>query len=179
MRGATKAIPALLLLTAMLAGCIQFGPPAPFQLTDEDVELRRLQTRYFETDDERMMLMAVASLLQDTGFTLDESETDLGLIVASKNRDATDTGDIVASITLSILTGSQVPMDDEQRMRASVVTRPLGDDGGRIAVRVTFQRTVWDTQGNISHNHAMTNPDLYAEFFEKLSKSVFLEAHQI
>jgi hypothetical protein len=72
-----------------------------------------------------------------------------------------------------------MPTDDEQLMRASVVTRPIGDTGSRTAVRVTFQRIVWNTEGRVTHAESMTDPAFYQDFFTKLSKSVFLQAHAI
>jgi len=46
-------------------------------------------------------------------------------------------------------------------------------------VRVTFQRIVWDEQGRVSRSESLEDPELYQEFFFKLSKAVFLEAHGI
>ena len=179
MPGTLRAVPGILLLAAMLAGCVQTIPKDALQLTEQGIELRRLQTRHFETADENKMLAAVAALIQDLGFTLDESETDLGVIVASKNRDATEAGQIALSIFVAVLTGTATPVDDTQKMRISVVTRPIGDDGGRVAVRVTFQRMVWDTQGKLSRVEGLTDPEAYQEFFAGLSKAIFLEAHEI
>ena len=45
--------------------------------------MRQMQSRRFETGDEKMILAACAALLQDLGFTLEESASDLGLVVAS------------------------------------------------------------------------------------------------
>jgi len=66
-----------------------------------------------------------------------------------------------------------------EKLRASVVTRPIGERGESVAVRVTFQRIVWDNQGRITIMEGLDEPEYYQEFFAKLSKAVFLEAHEI
>jgi hypothetical protein len=126
-----------------------------------------------------MLLSASAAVLQDLGFNLDDSETKLGLVVASKDRDATEAGQIVGAVLAAVLLGVVVPIDEKQKIRASLVTKPFGDSGDTTAVRVTFQRVVWNTEGRVSKSEALEDPELYREFFSKLSKSVFLEAHEI
>lgn len=126
-----------------------------------------------------MILSACAGLLQDLGFNIDESETKLGLIVASKQRSAVDAGQVAAAVLVAVLTGVATPTDKEQKMRASIVTRPVGEDGGSIAVRVTFQRIVWNTQGKVTKMEGLSDPKAYQEFFDKLSKAVFLEAQEL
>ena len=66
-------------------------------------------------------------------------------------------------------------------MRASVVTRAYGDEDNPTytSVRATFQRIVWNTQGRISKVEHLNEPKMYQEFFDKLSKAVFLEARGI
>jgi len=118
-------------------------------------------------------------VLQDLGFTLEESETDLGVLLGSKDRDAVESGQVAASIMLGVLFGAYVPYDKNQKIRISVITRPVDDGRGRTAVRVTFQRLVWNTQGQISKIESLNEPELYQGFFEKLSQSVFLEANQV
>ncbi len=73
----------------VVAGCQQKIPKEALQLTQESLAQRQAQTRRFDTSDETMLLSASAAVLQDLGFNLDESETKLGLVVASKDRDAT------------------------------------------------------------------------------------------
>ena len=118
-------------------------------------------------------------MLQDLGFNLDESETDLGLIVGSKRRNATEVRQIVGAVIVAAFLGSYISTDDEQKIRASLVTKPSGEQGERITVRITFQRFVWDGDGELSRAEAIDDPEIYQEFFSKLSKSVFLEAHNI
>ena len=63
-------------------------------------------------------------------------------------------------------------------MRASVVTKLL-PNGKEMSVRVTFQRIVFNTEGQVTTAEAIIEPEVYQEFFSKLSKSVFLEANHI
>ena len=132
----------------------------------------------FETENEAELLSASAALLQDLGFTIDESEVDLGVIMGSKQRDATEAGQVVASIALAVLTGAVMPWDDKQLIRASVVTRKAQDRNG-YAVRLTMQRVVWNTRGQVVRTEALDEPDLYRDFFHKLSGAVFLEAQEL
>jgi hypothetical protein len=175
----SRTIAATVLISFVLAACQQAIPPEALQLSHESLEQRQLQTRRFDTSNEDRILSASAAVMQDLGFTLDESETKLGLIVASKDRHATETGQIVAAILVAALTGAMMPTDKNQKIRVSLVTRPHGEESKSLAVRVTFQRIVWNTQNQISRIEQLDEPKLYQEFFEKLSKSIFLEAHKI
>jgi hypothetical protein len=122
------------------------------------------------------LLSAIAGLLQDLGFTIDNSETELGLIVGSKDRSAVEGGQVVGKVMYAIAFRGDLPIDKVQRLRASVVTRPIADD---LAVRVTFQRIVWNDRGQISKLELIDDAQVYQEFFDKLSQAVFLEAHRL
>jgi hypothetical protein len=167
-----------LLLLLSLAACAQGVPKEALQLSPDSLQRRQLQTRVFETEDEMQLLSASAALLQDLGFNLDESETELGIIVASKERDATEAGQVAGAVLLAVLIGYIPDIDDEQRIRASLVTRRLEDRNG-YAVRLTMQRIVWTDSGLVSKTEPLDEPGIYQEFFAKLSKSVFLEAQRL
>ncbi len=167
-----------MLCIGMLSGCASRIPEDALKFTPESLQDRQLQTRRFDTQDEGMLLSACAALLQDLGFTINESETNLGMIIASKDRSAVTAGQVTAQIVLALL-GAYYAKDRNQKMRASVVTRPVGQEGKNTAVRVTFQRIVWNEQGQVTKRERLNDPEIYQEFFEKLSKSVFLEAHQL
>ena len=164
---------ACFVLAIALAACTRGIPKEALQLSRESLQHRQMQSRQFETRDEAAILAASAALLQDLGFNLDESETDLGVIVASKRRDATEVGQIIGA-TLLMFAGRNKSYDKEQQIRASLVTRPYGD---RITVRITFQRKVWNNKGKLTKIEGVNDRKIYQHFFDKLAKSVFLEAH--
>lgn len=163
--------------------CAQKIPKEALQLSPESLQNRQMQTRRFDTD-EKTLLSASAAVLQDLGFTIDESETDLGLIACSKTRDATSAGQVAGAVLVALFTGVVTPVDKEQLIRASVVTYPIKIDksdkgNSSTAVRVTFQRIVTNTQNQITRRECINEPEIYQGFFEKLSKSLFLEAHEL
>jgi hypothetical protein len=143
---------------------------------------RQLQTRVFESIDEKNLLKASAAVLQDLGYTIDETDVRSGVIVCSRDRDVTVTAEVVLSVALeilSILVGNptSVPYDKTQKVLASLVTAPVNNQ--KTAVRITFQHVVWDSDGNIRKREQLNEPEIYQEFFSKLSKSIFLVAHEI
>jgi hypothetical protein len=154
-------------------------PKDALSMNKATLEDRQLQTRLFDTSDEERILSATAGVLQDLGFNLDESETDLGLIVGSKDRDATEAGQVFLAAILAGISGTQAIYDTKQKIRISLVSCPTGESGKRISVRVTFQRIVWNNYGQISRLERLNDPEMYQGFFDKLSKAIFLEAHGI
>ena len=168
---------------AILSACAPRIPKEALQLSPESLALRQLQTRRFETKDEKALLASGAALLQDLGFTIEASSTEVGLIVVSKDRSAVEAGQVATSIFIGLLTAAVgapvfIPWDEKQKMRASLVTRPYGPNNENTLVRITFQRVVWNTKKEISKTEPLNDPQFYQEFFDKLSKAVFLQAHE-
>jgi len=153
----------------LITGC-QTIPKNALTLSLESLAERQMQTRKYETKDEGKILSACAGLLQDMGFNIDESETKLGLITASKMRSAENAGQIAGAVLIALLGGGAMPVDKEQKMRASVITRPVGERGEYIAVRVTFQRIVWNTVGEVTKSESIIDPAIYKEFISSFSQ---------
>lgn len=161
---------------AALAGCQAGVPRDALALNTESLERRQLQTRKFSTSDESKLLNAAVGLVQDLGFTIEGTQSKLGLITGSKQRDATDAGQVAGAVFVAFLTGVSTAVDKDQTIRISVVTFPSGT---QTSLRVTFQRAVRNTQGQLSRLEFIEDPAIYQQFFEKLSKAVFLEAQKI
>ena len=236
----------MLLCAGMLAGCAEKIPQDALRLTQDSLQNRQIQTRRFETTDKAPMLTAATGVLQDLGFSLEEAEVPLGVLVGSKKRDATSTTQLAGAFIIAALGGGQVAVDSHQTIRVSMVMRentgtaqnkaPVknlssadlsalradmekniaaalrknhsAEVSSRVArqtadntikvveadlkkilavqagsgdsiVRVTFQRIIFDTAGQITRAEQINDPAIYREFYDKLSKSVFLEAHEI
>lgn len=190
----------LSLLGSLLSGCAQI-PSAEsfFELTPESARHRALQTRWFETSDEKELLSASAAVLQDLGFQLEESSTAVGVLRAAKERGAREYAQeiaqgfvLVLSVAVTALAGEpvavMVPVDVHQQVNATLVTRRSETDPSRFSVRIMFHRTIWKGDGISGDQHIppgqqslemIHDGEIYQQFFAKLSKSVFLEAHEI
>lgn len=188
---------------SIFSGCATTIPPEALQMQPDTLANRQIQSRKYDIKTEKELLSASASVLQDMGFNLDESQTSLGVIVASKSRDAKDGGQIAGAILMGFLFGAAaMSYDKDQKIRASLVTKPavtnnpikveLTTNAGKnvkfdqqveassgFVVRVTFQRLVWNQNGVMTKIEGINDPAIYTEFYDKLSKSVFLQAQNV
>lgn len=178
MRKRVLATVFLLSANLLIPGCGGI-PKEALQMNKATLEDRQMQTRYFETSDQEKIIVACAGLMQDLGLNMDKSETKLGLLVGSKDRDATDGAQVTAAVLWTAMFGGPCRFDKNQKMKASIVVSPAGEAETRTSVRVTFQRIVWDNYGQIAKLEKLNDPKMYEGFFEKLSKAVFLEAQSI
>lgn len=185
---------ALLILSG---GCVTTPQEELFQLSPESPKNRAMQTRMFETSDEKELLSASAATLQDLGFEIEESVSDVGFLRAAKERSAREWGQHINRFMTAIVTTPLalieagpviLPIDLHQRIAATLVTRPLNSERSHHEVRIMFYRVVWKGEGAAGRSslppgeqrsEMIRDAVLYQQFFAKLSKAVFLEAHKI
>lgn len=149
------------------------------KLTAESMSLRQMQTRKYDTNDQNKIIQAAVGLLQDDGFTISEVEADLGILTASKMRDAVESGQVAGAVVLAVLFGVVIPVDKEQMMNASIVVSEAPSNPNASIVRVTFSRLVWNTENALSKAERLEEPEMYQVFFSRLSKSLFLTEQQL
>lgn len=198
-----KKIIACFVIVGILSGCAQTIPPEALQFQPDTLANRQLQSRKYDIKSEKELLSASNNVLQDMGFNLDESNMPLGVIVASKSRDATDAGQVAGAIFMAFMFGANAASYDKtQKIRASLVTKPAStnnpievdiktktakqikfeqpvETANSYIVRVTFQRVVWNQKGIMTKIEGVNEPEIYQEFFDKLSKSIFLQAQDV
>lgn len=194
-----------------LAGCAHQIPEGAFDVSPDMMAQRQVESRKFTGISEEEILIASSNVLQDMGFSLENSEVKLGVLTANKQRDATSAGEIAGAIIMAALFRVQMPTSKDQTIRVALVIKPAASESvigtlysgasnateptkpakgakGKAApvaaapesyvVRVTFQRIVRRTD-NSTYAQTIKDPELYQEFFDKLSKSVFIEAQKI
>jgi hypothetical protein len=187
-------------LANLLVGCATptGNPEDFFVLTPESPRYRALQTRVFETSDEKELLSASAAVLQDLGFQVEESEVDMGILRAAKERSAREfwqefwQGLVLLLSSAGLYSGANtiviLPVDLHQQIGATLATRPMEGEDSRFTVRVLFHRQVWKGDGQNGDQHIppgqnrmemIYDGEIYQQFFAKLSKGLFLEAHEI
>ena len=52
--------------------------------SENQLKLRSIQTRYFDTNEKQMMVRNVVAVLQDLNFVIDNADSDLGTVSATK-----------------------------------------------------------------------------------------------
>lgn len=175
----------------LLGGCAERTQPAQFfELSPESSANRAMQTRLFETGADNELLAASAAALQDLGFQIEESVREVGLLRAAKERSAREYGQYRNRFFIWLLSLGHVvmPVDLHQKIAATIVMRPANQDRARQEVRIMFYRVVWKGDGQADRNYIppgeqkmemIRDPEIYQQFFAKLSKAVFLEPHSI
>ena len=170
---------------ALLAGCVDANSLAlkVGQPPDGAVKLRNLQTRRFDSGDDKAIMAAAVQTLQDLGFTITESAADAGVLVGAKQRDAEESGQVAGQMALAVVaallgSGHNPTWDKEQTIQVTLVTMPIVN-AAKMDVRVSFDRVLTNNHGRIWRAELLHDPSLYQEFFQRLSQSVFLEAHEI
>lgn len=149
------------------------------KLTPDSMALRQMQTRKYQTAEQRKILDSCVGLLQDNGFTVSEISPKLGTVLGSKSREAVEAGQVAASVVFALLFGVALPVDNHQEMSASIVVSDAASDDKSTIVRVNFSRIVWNDANAVSKAERLEAPEMYQEFFDKLSKSLFLEEQKI
>ena len=149
------------------------------KLEPESMAQRQLQTRKYSTTAEEKIRNACISVLQDSGFTVENTDAKLGTILASKQREAVESGQVAGAIIIAVIFGVAIPIDKNQSMFASIVVSPAASEKNASLVRITFSRLVWNDRGAVSKAERLEDPEVYQTFFTKLSKGLFLEAQSI
>jgi hypothetical protein len=174
-----------LLVAAQLTACYSANEHAMKvgQPPDGAVKLRALQSRRFDTLDEKAMLAASTETLQDLGFIISESSSEVGVLTATKQRDAEETGQVAGQIALTVafaLLGAYYnpTWDKEQTIQVTLVATPV-ENSKQIEIRTAFDRVLTNNHGIKWRAELIEDETLYQGFFEKLSKSVFLDAHTL
>ena len=150
----------------VLTGCAT-TPPAKTQL-----EIRQLQTRTFETPDDKAVLKAMVNVLQDDGYTIKDSNLELGILSATKEYEEKTSFGTALLAAYSNTEGSLA--------RNSIIeaTANVSKHGEKCRVRASFQIKTFNRKGGIKKVHQIAEEQHYTDFFAKVHKGIFLDVDQ-
>jgi len=172
----------------LLAGC-QGVPAGVLQLPLETAGQRQLQSHRYAGVPEERLLSAGLGVMQDLGFTLEGSESKLGVITGSKkltSRRPLNSEEILKGLFWTAFIpylapvyayGAATGVKEPQVVRISLVTHPEGGNAPLACfVRVTAQRVVYTDEDltRVKFVEPLNEARFYEEFFKRLSNSVFL-----
>ncbi|HSB80786.1 MAG TPA: hypothetical protein VLM91_18545 [Candidatus Methylomirabilis sp.] len=175
-----KALSVGIVMTLVLLGGCAPSASTLLTLPEDSLAQRQLQTRHFETNAEERVLAACTTVLQDMGFQIDETSPRLGVLLASKVRDTNllrPEARLAATVlSLGILSGLAV--DQPTKIEVGIVTRRVGQAEERVSVRAVFRKTPLPPNGPRGMSQTITQHEIYTQFFDSLSKALFLEARE-
>ena len=140
-------------------------------------EIRDRQTARFSAVSEERLLVEATQVLHDLGFTIEESTPRYGVLAGSKDRDATEAGEVAAQVVLTVglaLLGVRYnPVwDSDQVIRTTLTTQQIGKNESTL--RISFERIVTNNQG-ISRVEELTAPEFSQGFLEKMRSGLARE----
>lgn len=166
------------------------------------MEIREIQTRYYNTTDIQKVMKAVINTLQDNGFVIQDGEMELGYIRARKDFRAkrTDKGRVTL-YTFELLyygacTGLSFGIDAPflvipvMHMKNELALHPVIIDsnvtfekvGKRTKVRINLIEKILENADGYTMIKSSPrkvirhyNGELYQEFFNQVDKNLFLE----
>ncbi|MCW3476576.1 hypothetical protein [Limobrevibacterium gyesilva] len=165
----------------VLAGCqnyndiaMKIGAPPK-----EAVDLRSFEVRRYDRVSDATLLAAATATLQDLGYIVTESAPTVGVVVASKQRDAVETGQVVGQVVLTVAlaalgTINNPTWDQTQEIHVTLVAAPVGPSTARD-VRVSFDRYITNNHGQLWKTELVMDQQIYAEFFDRLGTALKLE----
>lgn len=77
-------LPIIILAALALSGCVNNSTNSALDVGSNQVQLRQIQSRAFDTTDKAKTLRTVISVLQDLGFVIDKADLELGTVTATK-----------------------------------------------------------------------------------------------
>jgi hypothetical protein len=157
-----------ILFALSLAGCAT--APAPQQ---SQLEIREYQTRMFDTANQKQVMKALIGALQDDGFVISQANTDLGLLTAQKEINVRNAG---TAFVATLLAGNDATYQNNATMEA---TANVSAFGKQTRVRLNVAQKIMDNKGGVMDVQPISDPKFYQDFFETVSKSLFIQHEKL
>lgn len=171
----------ILLVSLFAFGCTTTPDIIP-QKTQ--LQIREFQTKTYNTNETKMILKAMLNVLQDDGFVVKNAEVELGLLTAIKEVDIESKHKKFSKpfeqLFLIMFTfGAYRPTPSWEKSLITEATVNVSEFGEQSRVRVTFQVTMKDNEGNTLQVRQVEDAAYYQNFFSKVDKGIFIQKQKI
>jgi hypothetical protein len=170
----------------LLGGCAS-STTAPKPKTA--LEIREMQTRSFETTDQKMVMKSLLNVLQDEGFIVKTANVELGLLTAEKDVEVSgsaassgsgvNTGTAIALGVVELALRLTVARDAPASTPSTPSSSNISEYGTQTRVRINFQVKVIDNKGAVMSVEQVEDPRFYQEFFAKVDKGLFITQEKL
>jgi len=161
----------LLAVIGLSMSCVTYNPNGVPEKTQ--LQIREFQTRTYDVDNEKMVLKAIANVLQDEGYIITNAEADLGLITAQREASIEDGTEKFFSI---LFFGANARYKKNSIIES---TANVSQFGKQVKVRVNFQLKAYDNRGQLIELGQIDNEQFYQDFFAKVDKGIFIQKENI
>jgi hypothetical protein len=156
--------------------CCIFFSSCTFQQSDSSLitqlQVREMQTRDIDTSDMKLVIKSMMNVLQDEGFIIKNVVPEAGLLCAEKNVDT-------ENIALAILSSSMNRNARWEKQQIREASANISEFGTKTRIRINFQNKILDNEGQLRGVKSVTDPKVYQDFFEKVSKGIFIQEQNI
>ena len=137
------------------------------------LEIREMQTRLFDTKDEKMVIKAMLDVLQDDDYIIEQVNVEMGFFNAAKEANAED---VFEKFWDTFWWGGMATYK-----KNSIVdcTANVSQFGEQVKVRANFRVKFMNNRGGVEFVSQIDNPIFYQEFFSKVDKGIFIEKEKI
>ncbi|MBI4211505.1 MAG: hypothetical protein HY540_02600, partial [Deltaproteobacteria bacterium] len=153
-------------------GCATTGSPPP-KTQATQLQIREFQTRNYDTNDTKMVMKAVLNVLQDDGFIIKNSDSDLNFLNAVREVDVENKG---KKFWAQFWWG---PWGHWEKNAVIDCTANISLFGTQSRVRLNFQMKRLNNKGEIIEVKPLEDPQFYQEFFSKVDKGIFIQKEKL
>ena len=150
-------------LTYLTSCAMTASAPVKTQL-----QIRQLQTRVFETPDDKAVLKAMVNVLQDDGYIIKDANAELGILAATKEYEEEN----------PFFENLFVHPTREEKSSVVEVSANISKHGEKCRVRANFQIKTFRVDGSVKKAGRIEDEQHYTEFFTKVHKGIFLDVDQ-
>ncbi len=162
----------LLIFTVFTSACVATKPQMA------TTQMRAMQTKEYQNTSQLVAYKALTDALLDKGFTIENSDSDAGVIVANITTTRINSVELVRKAITTVFTYGLNWVFGDNNV-GDVVTLDISANVSELQattkIRINAVAKLINSEGQITKAEIITEPDYYNSIFEQIDKSIFLQ----